>query len=212
MANDLIDRLATDLKPVRRRNPARDFGLLALLGTIEVALFLGLGMMRPDMPAAMEQPSFWWKLASLGLIAVVGTGVTVASLDPAASPRRGLRWLGAILAVSLAGGWLIDAAHDGWPALATRLNWHDGLQCVMKMTMLSVPAVIALGLLMRRGAPTDRAGSALASGIAAAAWGAFVFVFACPYDDPFYIVVWYAMGCGLVTLFARLALPCFTRW
>jgi hypothetical protein len=213
MANDhLLDRLVGDLKPVRRRKPVREFLLLGVLGAIEVALFLGLGMMRPDMPRAMEMPSFWWKLGSLGLIALVGAVVTVLSLDPVASPRRGLRWLGAILVASLAGGWVIDAARDGWPALATRLNWHDGLQCVMKMGLLSVPAVVALGLLMRRGAPTDRAGSSLAAGIAAAAWGAFVFVFACPYDDPFYIVVWYAVGCGLVTLFARLALPRFTRW
>jgi hypothetical protein len=213
MANDhLIDRLVGDLKPVRRRKPAREFLALAVLGAIEVVLFLSLGMMRPDMPMAMEAPSFWWKLGSLGLLAVVGAGVAVLSFDPVASPRRGLRWLGMLLVVSLAGGWVIDAARDGWPALAMRLNWQDGLQCVMKMVLLSVPAVIALGFLMRRGAPTDRAGSSLASGIAAAAWGAFVFVFACPYDDPFYIVVWYAVGCGLVTLFARLALPRFTRW
>ena len=213
MANDhLIDRLARDLRPVRRRRPAREFLALGLLGAIEVALFLALGMVRPDMPMAMANPSFWWKLGSLGLIALVGVVVAVLSFDPAASPRRGLRWLGAILGVSLAGGWVIDAARDGWPAVAQRLNWHDGVQCVMKMGLLSVPAVIALAVLMRRGAPTDQAGSSLASGIAAAAWGAFVFVFACPYDDPFYIVVWYPVGCGLVTLFARLALPRLTRW
>jgi hypothetical protein len=78
--------------------------------------------------------------------------------------------------------------------------------------VLSLPAVIGLGLLMRRGAPTDTGGTSLAVGITAAAWGAFVFVFACPYDDPLYIVVWYSVGCGLVTLLARLALPHLTRW
>jgi hypothetical protein len=65
---------------------------------------------------------------------------------------------------------------------------------------------------MRRGAPTDHAGTAFAAGLASATWGAFVFVFACPFDDPLYVAVWYSLSCGAVTLFARLTLPRLTRW
>ena len=208
----LVNRLVADLKPVRRRSAAGDAALLALAGAAELALFLGLGFMRPDMPMAMGQPSFWWKLGSLGVIALVGAAVAVLSFDPVTSPRRGLRWLVALIAVCLAAGWFVDAARAGLPALLERLRWQDGLGCVAKMTALSVPAVVGFGLLMRRGAATDAGGTALASGIAAAAWGAFVFVFACPFDDPLYIAVWYALGCGLVTGFARLALPRLARW
>jgi hypothetical protein len=75
-----------------------------------------------------------------------------------------------------------------------------------------VPAVIGLGLLMRRGAPTDHAGTALAAGLAAAAWGAFVFVFACRFDNPLHCAVWFSLACGAVTLFARWVLPGLTRW
>ena len=208
----LVERLVSDLKPVRPRRAAADALALAALCAAELALFLGLGAMRPDMPMAMGLPSFWWKLGSLGLIALVGGTVAVLSLDPVASPRRGLRWLAAIVVACLAIGWGIDALRDGLPALAARLDWRNGLQCVAKMALLSAPAAAALGLLMRRGAPTDSGGTALAAGIAAGAWGAFVFVFACPYDDPLYIAVWYAVGCGLVTALARLALPPLTRW
>ena len=49
-------------------------------------------------------------------------------------------------------------------------------------------------------------------GLAAAAWGAFVFVFACPSDDPLYIAVWYSVGCGIVVLSSRLILPRLARW
>ena len=183
-----------------------------MLGGVELGLLLGLGLMRPDMPMAMHLPSFWWKLVSLGLIALVSGAVAILSLDPIRSPRRGLRWVFALIALSLTTGWVIDAARDGYSVLLTRLDWRDGLQCLCKMVALSVPAVIALGLLMRRGAPTDQAGTALASGFAAATWGAFVFVFACPFDDPFYVFVWYSLGCGTVALFARIALPRLTRW
>ncbi len=207
-----IDQLVHELKPVRRRRVGIEVLALASLFLLELALFLGLGAMRPDMPIAMRAPSFWWKLGSLGLIALVGVGVAVCSLDPVRSPRPGLRWLMAIVAACLAFGWLIDASHGGVAGLAERLNWPDGLRCVSKMVLLSVPAAIGLGLLIRRGAATDRGGTALAAGIAAAAWGAFVFVFACPHDDPLYIALWYAVGCGIVTLASRLVLPRLTRW
>ena len=213
MANDpLIDRLARDLKPVPRRTAGKDAALFGLLCVVEMALFLSLGATRPDMPVAMEQPSFWWKLGSVGLIALVGAAVAVVSFDPVRSPRRGLRWLAAIIALCLAAGWIVDASRDGWPALAARVDWHNGMRCASKIVALSVPAMLGLGLLMRHGAPTDSGGTALASGIAAAAWGAFVFVFACPYDDPLYIALWYAVGCGFVTALGRLVLPPLTRW
>jgi hypothetical protein len=208
----LIDRLTSDLKPVRRRTPSTDGAALAVLAVIELGLFLTTGFMRPDLPSAMCMPSFWWKLTSLGLIALVSGTITVLSLDPVRSPRRGLRWTVALIGVCLAVGGIIDASGDEFSALYARLNWPDGLQCLCKMVALSVPAVIGLGVLMRRGAPTDRNGTALAAGLAAAAWGAFVFVFACPFDDPLYLAVWYSLGCGVVTLFARYALPPLTRW
>lgn len=208
----LADRLAGGLKPVRPRSTGRDALVLVVLCAIELASYLGLGMMRPDMPEAMGQPSFWWKLGSLGLIALIGGTVALLSLDPVNSPRRGLRLLAAVVAAALAAGWLVDASRAGLLPLVARLNWRAGLLCVAEMVLLSVPAVAGLGVLMRRGAPTDTGGTALASGVAAASWGAFVFVFACPFDDPLYIAVWYTVGCGLVTLSARLFLPPLTRW
>ena len=85
----LVDRLSKDLRPVQRRSMAREALLLLLLAAVEVAAFLGMGFMRPDMPVAMEAPSFWWKLTSMGLIAVLGAGVAILSGDPVRSPRRG---------------------------------------------------------------------------------------------------------------------------
>ena len=208
----LIDRLTDELKPVRRRTAWSDALALFVLCAIELGLFLVMGMMRSDMPMAMHVPSFWWKLASLGLIGLVSGTVAIMSLDPVRSPRRGLRWIVALITVCLASGWLLDASRDGFSNLVSRLDWAAGLQCLYEMVVLSVPAVIGLGLLMQRGAPTDHAGTALAAGLAAAAWGAFVFVFACPFDDPLYVAVWYSLGCGAVTLFARFTLPRLTRW
>jgi hypothetical protein len=210
--DSLVDRLSQNLRPVRRRSVRREALLLLLLGVVEVAAFLGMGFMRPDMPVAMEAPSFWWKLTSMGLIAVLGAGVAILSADPVRSPRRGLRWILVCVVVIFASGWLIDAAGNGLADLVRRLAWTQGLQCVWKMVVLSIPAAVVLGGLVRRGAPTDRSGTALAAGLSSAAWGAFVFVFACPSDDPLYIAVWYTAGCSIVTLLGRAILMRLSRW
>jgi hypothetical protein len=206
----LIESLVRDLKPVRRRTARADALIAAALCLLELALFLRLGMAQPDMKTAMHQPTFWWRLVSLGLIAVLGAATAIASFDPAASPRRGLRRLGFAVALSLAAGLFVTGPEAS--SLLARLDWHDGIQCVAQMVALSLPPLVGLGLLMRRGAPTDTAGTSLAVGISAAAWGAFVFVFACPFNDPLYIAVWYTLGCGLVTILARLLLPRLLRW
>jgi hypothetical protein len=208
----LVDRLSKDLRPVRRRNMAREALLLLLLAAVEVAAFLGMGFMRPDMPVAMEAPSFWWKLTSMGLIAVLGAGVAILSGDPVRSPRRGLRWILLCVVAVFASGWLIDAAGNGWADLLHRLDWTQGVQCVWQMVVLSIPPAVALGILIRRGAPTDRAGTALAAALSSAAWGAFVFVFTCPSDDPIYIAVWYTVGCSIVTILGRAILIRVSRW
>jgi hypothetical protein len=210
--DSLVDRLSQDLRPVRPRNIKWEALLLLLLGAVEVAAFLGGGFMRPDMPVAMGTPSFWWKLTSLGLIAVLGAGVAILSADPVRSPRRGLRWISVCIAVIFASGWLIDAAGDGLAGLVRRLDWTQGLPCVWRMVALSIPPAIALGGVIRRGAPTDRSGTALAAALSSAAWGAFVFVFACPSDDPLYIAVWYTVGCSIVTVLGRAILTRLSRW
>ncbi len=208
----LLDRLSQDLHPVRRRSIARESLLLLLLAAVEVVAFLRMGFMRPDMPMAMDAPSFWWKLVGMGLIAVLGAGVAILSADPVRSPRPGLRWMFVCIAAVFASGWVIDATGNGLADLGHRLDWSHGLQCVWKMIVLSIPAAIALAVLIRRGAPTDRAGSALAAGLSSGAWGAFVFVFACPSDDPLYIAVWYTVGCSIVTILARAVLMRLSRW
>lgn len=208
----VIGQLVSGLQPVRRRTVGGDALVLGVLLGVELALVLAFGAMRPDMPDAARTMSFWWKLLSLGAMALLGGGVALLSLDPARSPRRGLRAMLPIAAACLAAGWAIDAAHDGWPTLLTRLDWPSGVQCAGQIVALSLPAAVVLGMLMRRGAPTDANGSALAAGLAAAGWGAFAFVFYCPYDDPLYVVAWYGLGCGAVATAARLVLPRMARW
>ncbi|WP_419728577.1 NrsF family protein [Lichenicola sp.] len=213
MLNDsLIDQLTLDLKPVRRRSAAGDGLVIGGICLVELALFLLMGAMRPDMQAAMHHPSLWWKLVSLGLIAAVSGMTAVVSFHPAGSPRRGVQLTLAIVSICLAVGWGLNSARAGWSSVDARLDWRHGVECLYKMVLLALPVFMGLAILMQRAAPTDRQGTAWSIGIASAAWGAFVFVFTCPFDDPLYIAFWYTATCSLIAVCGRLLLPILSRW
>lgn len=211
-SESLIDELAADLRPVRRRSDRRDAAVLAGVAGAELAGWLLLGFARPDLGDAMWEPSLWWKLGSLLALAVLGAAIALQSFAPERSPRAGLRWATVAVGVALLIGGVLGVAPASWGELSARLDWRHGLMCVRDMAVLSVIPAVALGVLARRGAPIDPGGTALASGLAAAGWGAFVFAFACPADDPLYIAVWYLVGCGLTMLVAGLAIARAARW
>jgi len=208
----LIETLAAGLVPVRPRRMSRDALFLAAIGVVELALLLMLGGARPDLMRVMMMPFFWWKLGTMGVLAAIGLATALRSLDPTMSPRPGLRRTSIAIGVALAIGWLLDATHRSAAPLAARMQWHDGLRCMAVLAVLSLPMVIGLAMLIRRSAPTDRSGTALAAGVAGAAWGAFVFAFACPHDDPLYIAIWYLAGGLAVALAARWLLAPMARW
>jgi hypothetical protein len=212
----LIDSLVADLGPVRPRSRTREALLLGGLVLVELLLFVTLRDLRPDMPVAMATPAFWWKSGSFALIAVLAAAAMLISLDPATTtPRRlaGLwRGLALVAPLALALGWLIDAGASGRSALAARLEWRDGVDCLANIALLTLPLVLAFGLLMRRGAPTQPGRTSAAAGLAAAGFGAFVFAFHCPHDDPLYVAVWYGGAVMAVAAITRLVMPRLVRW
>ncbi len=208
----LIDELTEDLTPVKPRRFWADLLVLALIAAVELALLFALGIAHLDLERLATQPTMGWRLVSLGVIALMSGFLAVRSFDPVYSAKDALRWLAVIVALCLAYGLIVDGPPAGTASLLQRLDWRSGIQCASKIVLLSLPPLAALALLCRRGAPTDLRRTPLLSGLAAAAWGAFVFVFACPFNDPLYIVVWYGIACGLVTLAARVMMPRLARW
>ena len=75
-----------------------------------------------------------------------------------------LRCARLIVALCLVFGLCINAGSNGLGAILQRLSWTNGVVCASKMIALSIPPLIGLGVLMRRGAPTDTRGTALLVG------------------------------------------------
>ena len=208
MSNEtLIAQLSSDLTPVQRRSMLREGGLVLALGAVELALFLALGVMRPDMQHMGGSPFLMWRVGSLGLLAVAACVLAIRSYSPTAQPRRGLMLACALAALAIVGGAFVVPEGVSERALLERINPASGMICAASIFVLSLPIMALLGVLMRKAAPTQPRLSALGSGIAAGACGAFVFAFCCPFNDPLYVVVWYSIGCAAVAAIARWCLP-----
>jgi len=208
MSNDaLILELSAGLAPVRRRSVTREVAMLIGLGLTELALILGLGLMRPDMGQMIGSPYMFWKLGSLAVLAIISFVIAVRSFSPAFSPRKGLALVVVLAVAAIVTGLLIDPGPANQPTLLDRLSPVEGLLCAASIIVLSVPVMALLAVLMRRGAPTHPERSALASGLAAGTCGALIFAFCCRVNDPLYIVFWYFTACGAVTIAARWIMP-----
>lgn len=215
-SDPLIDSLVADLAPVRPRRWRREAAVVVGAVTLEAFAVAGMLGMRPDMPAAMTTPAFWWKSLCLALVAGLGAATVLISLDPAVTIvprlRRVLTALALLLPVALAAGWLVDAGSAGTAALVARLDWREGLGCVWHVIATAVPMLVLLAWVIRRGAPTRPALTATMAGLAAAGLGAFSFAFSCPHDDPLYVAVWYGAAAAIMVAVARIGLPRLIRW
>ncbi len=208
----IIDRLVSDLQPVRPRRAWRDALWLAALALVELALVVRLSAPRADIAAAITAPMFWWKLASCAGLAATGAAALFALLSPEARADAGRRWmLGAAAVAGLVGVVLI-----GFTALPASvqmtLDWREGLDCILRVEIYALPMATATVWLARRAAPASPRAAALAAGLASAGWGALLFAWQCPHDDPLYVVVWYGLALAVGAGLARLVLPRFLRW
>ena len=208
MSSDaLIRDLSANLAPVRRRRPGREGAMLLALGAGDLALLLGLGLMRPDMGHMIATPFMLWKLCGLAMLAAVACMGAIRSFSPTVRPRGALTvTFGLAVAMMIAGAFVMPEHHGG-QTLFMRLAPLQGVLCATSITVLSLPIMAMLSVLMHRGAPTHPQGSAIASGLAASTLGAFIFAFCCRVNDPLYIAVWYSVACAVVTITARWLLP-----
>lgn len=203
----LILDLSSDLPPVRRRNMLREGGWIFAIAVLELALLLGLGMTRHDMSHMTGSPFLLWRAGSLGLLAIIACVLAIRSFTPTARPRTGLLLACVLAGCAILGGAFVSPGAGSERALLDRIAPASGMMCALSIFVLSLPIVALLGGMMRRAAPTQPRLSAIASGIAAGACGAFVFAFCCPFNDPLYVVVWYTIGCAAVAVIARWQLP-----
>jgi hypothetical protein len=145
-------------------------------------------------------------------VAVAGFAALIAALDPVATLRGNRRLIVGVAAVALIAGAVLAGIAAIPDPLMARLDMREGMLCIRNALLLAVPMLVAIVAVARRAAPTRPRATATLAGIAATAWGAFVFSWSCPHADPLYVVTWYGGAIAVGALLARWLLPRALRW
>jgi hypothetical protein len=187
---DLIGALAVDAEA-----PALPLRGALAVGTVVGAALSGLVFLavlgpRPDIAVALTTPRFVLKLAECAVIAVAAGAVAFAMLRPAADRRAGRLCL-AVAGLVVALGLVAEAALVPAAEWGGRLVGSNGLHCLVSVPLFSAPALAALLVAARRGAPTEPGRAGAMIGVLAGGIGAFFYALNCNDDSPFFVAVWY---------------------
>jgi hypothetical protein len=208
----LIEQLARDLRPVRRRSRITRLVLGVAAGgavtLILVALVLGI---RPDLPAALRGFPFWMKWSytvSLGVGAVAITA-RLARPEPVRL-RRFWPMLLPFLLLAILGAF--EMGHT--PSRLWLEMWLSKTWKICPWLVLGLSAPIFIGLLwpFRKLAPTRLRAAGAAAGLTAGAWAAALYCLHCPEVSAIFVLTWYTLGIVLAAGLGALVGPRLLRW
>jgi len=194
MADDLIDRLATDLRPVPRNLLDRRLALGLATGMLAAALLMlaWLGP-RPDLATAIATPIFWAKFAFTLVLTIAGFAAARKLSHPAGRLRNAAIATVAIIAVTGIAG-IVQMMNAAPGEVRNLIMGGSALLCPFYIVALSGPIYVVSILVMRRLAPTNLSAAGFAAGLLSGAAGAFVYAFHCTESGLPFITLWYTAG------------------
>ncbi|WP_424812972.1 NrsF family protein [Roseococcus sp. YIM B11640] len=203
---DLVTRLASDLRPVRRL-PSPSVMLCLWTGfctlVILAALWM-LGMRKDVMEDGLARIDFW-HMATAGLVALF-SGFAAFQL---ALPDRDRRW--ALLPLPAIAAWL---ATMGWGCLAdfTRLGAEGlrlttSLPCLGFILGLGVPMTLGMVWLTRHAALLRPLPVATLGGLSAAAFASLGLTLVHELNASVMVLVWHGLAVLVVTALGAMAGP-----
>ncbi|HEY0295562.1 MAG TPA: DUF1109 domain-containing protein [Bordetella sp.] len=210
--DDMISLLAANVAPVDPGALARRYRRALLLGGLgAVLLMLGLFGIRPDIRAMLVTPLFWAKMAFPACVAAAAL-LTAARLSRPGMPvGRGWQLLAAPVAVIwiAAAVTLVAAPAPERLPMILGTTWRT---CPFNITLLSIPAFIALFRAMKGLAPTHLRTAGAVAGLLASSVATMAYCLHCPEMGVAFWAVWYLAGM-LIPAFVGAALgPALLRW
>lgn len=210
--DELIDLLASGEGPVERHALARRLGV-ALLGGGLGALLLTMTLygVRADLAEVAVTPIFWAKVALPGSLAVLALVLTQRLARPGV--RGGAAWTLLVLPLLLvwlgAAVTLVGAPQEARAELILGRTWRT---CALNITLLSVPAFIAIFWALRGLAPTRLRQAGAAGGLLAGATATLAYCLHCPEMGVPFWGVWYLLGMLVPTVLGAVLGPRVLRW
>jgi len=209
-ANSLIEGLVEELEPVRTLKPKSGLAIvggITLLAGLIVATALGV---RDDLMMGMADAMFFLRSGVL-LMLGIATAITVVNMARPGVGKLSRGWIWALITAAL---FPLTAAIMSAIAMppVEALRPMEGLKCLTVSGIAALAIGSGLTLWLRRGAPTSPERAGWLTGLAAGALGAATYNLHCPFNDIYYIGLWFTIPVLLSAIVGRLLVPRLIRW
>jgi len=207
---DLIERLATDLRPTRSR--VRLLGIATLIGAaVSVGLLLWVLGIRSDLARAIFTAAFWMKWGLALATGVVAFLLCVRLARPESKPGSlPLFLLLPLFAFSVAACLqLMNATHtERWGM------WlgHSAVQCFWCIPLLAIPLLLGVLWAFRFLAPTRLRLAGFSAGLLAGAVAAVIYALSCQETSAAFVATWYSAGMLFPALIGLIIGARVLRW
>lgn len=209
--DDLIEALAKD-RTHAAPNPRVALGC-AILGGALVAAFLFMSVIgyRPDIAAAAETYRFLFKFVFTLTLAATAIWLVFTIIRPEAAPGRRLLALAAapVLLILAVIAELLVIPSASWLPRLIGTNWWF---CLTVIPALSFVPLVGFVAALKRAAPASPGLAGALAGLCAGAIGATLYASHCIDDSPLFVMTWYSIAIGLVTLLGYLAGRRWLAW
>jgi hypothetical protein len=208
---DLVEQLAAKAAPVGADGRGRWLSAaLVAGGVVSLTVLVAWLGLRP-LEAAAVQPAFWMKAFYSLALALSGGLIVWRLAKPTGRVGRAPYLLAAaLMAVGvMAMMQLMRAPEGAMPALVLGHTWK---WCPFRILTLSLPLTLALGLAMRRLAPTRLALAGGAAGVLAGGLAAAIYGLYCQETSAVFLAIWYTLGIAASGALGALIGPRLMRW
>ncbi|MCC5991801.1 MAG: DUF1109 domain-containing protein [Rhodobacteraceae bacterium] len=207
----LIDALARDAGPVRVLPPAvrRVWAWLAIALSFAAAMVWAIGP-RPDLAERMVEARFLFEQGAALATAIAAALAALALTVPDAA--RFWRWLPVIPAGAWLGTLGLGCLRDWAQMGAEGLRLTPDPQCFAYIALIGSLPMMALVLMLRKGAPLRPSWTLALAALAAAAIGNFALRLFHMQDAALMVLVWQAGAVALIAGIAGLCGRHVLRW
>ena len=206
----LIDDLVDDLSPVRSLKPSGGMvvaAALTILACGAVAYFLGI---RNDLAMGMANEMFFLRSGVL-LMLGIATAYSAVNLARPGVGNLNRGWIWALATAALFPLTAAIMSAINMPPMEA-LRPSEGLHCLAVSSMSALVIGSGLTLWLRQGAPTSPERAGWLVGIASGALGAAAYNIYCPFNDIYYIGLWFTLPVLASAIVGRICVPRLIRW
>lgn len=178
---------------------------------IAAILFMTVLGYRSDIAAASETYRFLFKFVFTLTLAATALWLIFTVVRPEAVPGMRLLALAAapVLLILAVVAELIVMPSSTWLARLIGKNWW---YCMAVIPTLAIVPLLAFLTALKRAAPADPGLAGALAGLAAGGIAATLYASHCTDDSPLFVITWYSLAIGLVTVVGYFAGRRWLAW